>query len=365
MWTRLVMALALTFSVACDNEPAPDVDAGTDAGDTPGTDAGEDAGPPEPACTDYCAAIMAACTDANAQFEDAEQCEANCLLSGMPTGAAGDTDGNSIGCRATHAALAATDPATHCAHAGASGGNTCGTWCENYCAYTGESCSTLYADDAACMTACAAFDDTGPVNARTGDSVQCRITLGALAAADDTACAHAAEDGGAVCRDPYSCAEYCGTVTATCTGANAHYADVDTCMAYCETAAAWDAGFAGELDTNTISCRTLHAGLAAADADAHCPHASPAGGGVCGTWCDVYCDITANNCTGGNELFATAEECATACALYADTGAPGDTSGDTVQCRIYHAGLALGGVAATHCGHADTDGGGAGGPCAP
>jgi hypothetical protein len=55
-----------------------------------------------------------------------------------------------------------------------------------------------------------------------------------------------------------------------------------------------------------------------------------------------------------------AATCATACAGYAINGAPNAADGNTVQCRIYHAGVAgiSNSSAVTHCPHAAVDGGG-------
>ena len=347
MWTRLICASALIFGVACDdNTPT---DAGTDSGG--GGDAGQDAGPAEPTCDEYCDAVLAACTGANAQYQEASQCLGNCALISWELGTPGDTDGNTVACRTTHAGLAAADPATHCAHAGTSGGDVCGTWCENYCAYMDTNCGSVYADNAECMTACAALPDTGAANDMTGDTVQCRTTMAAFAVVQPALCAAAP----AICRGPYTCAEYCATVTTTCADANQQYASSADCMTYCSMQSGWAEGVAAPTDLaiDTLACRTLHAQLASATGEpaTHCPHAGPSGADTCGSWCDVYCDLTMNNCTGADELFATAEECATACGAYADTGAPGDENGDTVQCRIYHAGLA-GLDATTHCPHA-------------
>jgi hypothetical protein len=62
------------------------------------------------------------------------------------------------------------------------------------------------------------------------------------------------------------------------------------------------------------------------------------------------------NCTGNNQQFVTGA-CAPVCATYTK-GMSGDTSGDTLGCREYHAGLAAGSGAATHCPHASLLGGG-------
>ncbi len=88
-------------------------------------------------------------------------------------------------------------------------------------------------------------------------------------------------DAGMVTND---CAGYCSIVMANCSGTNAQYADAADCMAQC-TDLAFPAGTPGATDGNSIACRIYHAGVAggAGMATAHCPHAGPTGGGVCGT----------------------------------------------------------------------------------
>src|SRR5262245_35922113 len=83
--------------------------------------------------------------------------------------------------------------------------------------------------------------------------------------------------------------------------------------------------------------------------------ASTVGGGsttttTVATLCDTFCSIVAANCTGVNQVYADDNACQTACAQFPTSGNPGDTSGDTVQCRIYHA-QAAAGSPVTHCPH--------------
>ncbi len=104
------------------------------------------------------------------------------------------------------------------------------------------------------------------------------------------------------------------------------------------------------------SCLVLRSGT-----PLFCVHAGPSGGGVCGAWRDNDCHLTMTNCTGGNALFAAAGDRAAAGGDFAEDGMPGDTSGDTVQCRLYHLGVAGSDgltAAATHCPHGAVDGGG-------
>ena len=154
-----------------------------------------------------------------------------------------------------------------------------------------------------------------------------------------------------------TCATYCAKIEMNCTasgdgGGNAQYADTATCTSYCMTAAGWPAGMIGDTSGNTIGCRLYHAGAAAADPVTHCPHAGPTGGNVCGTWCEHYGQLMAKNCTGSNAVYDAAT-CMTKCATIPTTGQPNDTTGNTIQCRIYHLGAAAGDPV-LHCPHAKT-----------
>jgi len=63
-----------------------------------------------------------------------------------------------------------------------------------------------------------------------------------------------------------------------------------------------------------------------------------------------------DNC--GN-VFADNEACMDACAAYPTSGDVNDGTGNTVQCRIYHAGVAgQAGQNTTHCPHASPSGAG-------
>ncbi|MFT7626339.1 MAG: hypothetical protein ACI9WU_005534 [Myxococcota bacterium] len=158
----------------------------TDTGDATAdgtTDGGED----DPTCAAYCTAVTDACSGDDAQYADETACLSYCETAGvLPLGTAADVDGNTVGCRTYHAGVAASAPgdgtaATHCPHAGPSGAGVCGSWCENYCHLAMSNCGgdhELYADNAACMTAC---DDievgeaANPTTVTSGDTLMCRI----------------------------------------------------------------------------------------------------------------------------------------------------------------------------------------------
>ncbi len=153
-----------------------------------------------------------------------------------------------------------------------------------------------------------------------------------------------------------ACMTYCTAVTTHCTMANAQYADVAACNKACLTQYGWAAGTPGATSGDTIACRGYHAGAAMTNPATHCPHAGPSGGNTCGTWCEVYCDLALRNCTGNLTLYADRGACMTACGAIPTSGKPNDTSGDTIQCRIYHLGVAGTDMASamTHCPHGKT-----------
>jgi hypothetical protein len=190
-------------------------DGGTEAGGTGGDAAGAGGvsggeggvgGEPsveETACELYCGVMMSTCGDSgeHAQYPDEAQCLATCAV--FPEG----TTGNSLGCRATHAALAATQGADpHCDHAGPAGVGMCGSNCESYCSLMMNVCTGTFASNEACLTACGEVPANTFTNfvypAPAGNTLSCRIAHATNAAASTgTArtnhCSHAA--GAAPC----------------------------------------------------------------------------------------------------------------------------------------------------------------------
>lgn len=203
--------LALTFAPGC---PADGGDTDTDAataattgatvdatvGTTGGTMAttGTEPTTGEPAgqtCADYCTAVTANCSGATAQYSGMDTCMGACEA--FPAGTAADMAGNTLGCRIYHAGAAKMDAATHCTHAGPGGADLCGSNCESFCAIADDACAGTFADNAACMTACAAYDQTEPYDASdaAGDTFACRLyhlTVATTLPADH--CAHILPD---------------------------------------------------------------------------------------------------------------------------------------------------------------------------
>ncbi len=78
--------------------------------------------------------------------------------------------------------------------------------------------------------------------------------------------------------------------------------------------------------------------------------------------CEDFCSAVTSACTGGNAQYASAAECVDYCKNLGKypVGAKSDTSGDTVGCRLFHAGLASKDAASalTHCPHTGKTGAG-------
>lgn len=154
-----------------------------------------------------------------------------------------------------------------------------------------------------------------------------------------------------------SCDKYCTDVQANCTGDNQQYGDADTCKAICATYAI---GAEGDMDGNSLGCRTYHGGAPAAGMPGtHCPHAGPLGGSVCGAdECDDFCTIAVAICGDqASPPYASKDECMTACQNFPGTDMvaynTAATAGDSLACRMYHLTVASTSDAnkTTHCPH--------------
>jgi hypothetical protein len=72
--------------------------------------------------------------------------------------------------------------------------------------------------------------------------------------------------------------------------------------------------------------------------------------------CDSYCSRIMQNCTGNNQQYTSMADCTASCAKY-PMGTLADMGGNTLGCRLYHAGAAMTGPD-VHCIHAGPAGAG-------
>jgi len=157
------------------------------------------------------------------------------------------------------------------------------------------------------------------------------------------------------------CMTYCTNIQANCTGAMAQYPSMAQCMGTC---GAFAVGTIADTTGDTLGCRLYHSGMPSQMTPAtHCYHAGPGGTSAdgttsqCGADCDGFCDIVQKTCVGMG-AYATTDACKVACNAFASTPPYKSAStGNTRQCRLYHAtnAAAMGQtMVAAHCGHATT-----------
>jgi len=400
-------ALALTLAgctqVLGIEDPSLASDGGIDNidGSIPRIDGGAVTGD----CERYCDLALSICTkDADQQlFNDRNYCLAVC--SKYPLAAAGAVvaNTNTFDCRLAlmEEANGSLERLSYCQAAGPGGadgpngsGTSCGTNCEGYCSLRQTVCPDQPVQE--CTNRCNALLDLGVFRAEAdfgsgADTLQCRLAHLATAAnhqrlsvlaTDDmtrttqdnnrqTHCRHSGikslnlsmgntvpgpcDDGKDMGTFETTCDGYCKLVTRACTGANAVYENEDQCLKVC---APLPKGTQKTATENNIRCRKESAYNALLvdflNPTRTCANASAASAGCGGVQskCQSYCTLAKAACgdTQFNASFATMDACIAACDGLQDSkdqtfryNAPSSTAGRTVDCRVRHAQLALGG----------------------
>jgi hypothetical protein len=146
------------------------------------------------------------------------------------------------------------------------------------------------------------------------------------------------------------CQQYCDVVLRACTGQNAVYSTMATCLGVCAHLAPGDP--LEPSHDNTVACRKRQAELAESTSEpsVYCPQAGPGGAGTCGTNCASYCALLQVTCPSN---YAELPHCEQECATLRDTGefdVVGDHEGDSLQCRLVHVSSATVDPT-THCPH--------------
>jgi hypothetical protein len=165
-----------------------------------------------------------------------------------------------------------------------------------------------------------------------------------------------------------NCTTYCSLITTNCAGNYAQYDNMNHCMAMC---GAFPVGTDADMGGNTLGCRIYHANASSTLGLDHCYHAGPNGAdlasnaSICGTQCEAYCSIMLHKpgCNDTLRAFNAMAECTAICSSFPSsmTLYYNNASGNTLQCRLYHAKVAFSNGAtslAAHCAHAAPLGGG-------
>jgi hypothetical protein len=181
-----------------------------------------------------------------------------------------------------------------------------------------------------------------------------RTALLALATTTLTAC-FGSEDDPALAVSRSACEAYCFDLMDVCQGADQQFEDRAFCVEHCANWSGWNAGAPGNREDNDLACRETYVAEAAAGINLaeSCLRAGPTGGGACGTLCENYCDLLEANCASQPAALPRAD-CIAKCRALPTDGGPLDKNGNTVQCRMFHLGLAAHEPpqsAALHCPH--------------
>jgi len=107
---------------------------------------------------------------------------------------------------------------------------------------------------------------------------------------------------------PYNCTALCANITRDCNGSNTQFPTTTISpQVFCETACVTlNTTNSTAFNDDTYDCHYYHAGVAGSspiNANIHCVHAGPLGGGVCGTLAEAYCDFVLQTCTGANAQY--------------------------------------------------------------
>ena len=187
----------IVLTTGCDSDPAETAthsseatnnsDANSESGSDANSESGSDASSTQPSagnCETYCTEMAQTCH--KEAFHKSGACTAWCQdsLVQLPLGTTSDTDINTIGCRQYWVNQAknaqGNDKETYCANAAASGGNQCGSWCDNYCDIGTKICTSNNPDYPLSPTRPHLFDDDNALTAQEECQVACNFSTEVL-----------------------------------------------------------------------------------------------------------------------------------------------------------------------------------------
>ncbi len=203
-----------------------------------------------------------------------------------------------------------------------------------------------------------------------GNNFQCRLASAHAAEAvmsvpSETveSCRDASPGGFGFCGS--NCESYCQLYDSIC-GKN-DTQPAEQCVAMCSTLRddrSYNASDAYSGGVDSIQCRLAHLSAAAKAQTPHCQHAQIIRGAVTDPCvepanCNDYCNFVMNVCKDQYLQYETTADCLSVCNSGSiDMGTVGDTSEDTLNCRVYHTYNALRTLGGGHCYHAGPGGDG-------
>jgi len=134
-----------------------------------------------------------------------------------------------------------------------------------------------------------------------------------------------------------NCEDYCSFIE-VCDTDFPQYSTAGPCQSVCDHI---PPGTPGDATGNTVACRTFYAtqaGEGGADQESFCRNAGPSGNGICGGFCESFCAIAIEACTGANAVFPSILDCTMDCMTWDDTVAydANAAMADTYACRLKH-----------------------------
>ena len=141
---------------------------------------------------------------------------------------------------------------------------------------------------------------------------------------------------------PNTCEAYCELIQSVCTGPNAQYSSIDSCIGLCST---FPKGAPGDTSGHSIACRIQVLQSTTMLEDSECAAAGPGGDGTCGSNCEAYCKGIATICPG---KFESLKDCSDTCKPLIDCPpyhvTPATPDDPSIQCRLYHLSSAAVGI---------------------
>lgn len=163
--------------------------------------------------------------------------------------------------------------------------------------------------------------------------------------------------------DP-TCVTYCKNINDNCTGDDQQYPDGGgVCQRICGMIPAGEAGVA---QGDTIACRNVSISATKDEQDPNAKHDECVGGGIAAKQCtgndpcQAFCDVDLVACPTSLTKYTDVNDCVSKCHNWGQgfTGPILDSTGNTLQCRVYHLELSQTGDPndlTTHCPHTGDD----------
>lgn len=251
--------------------------------------------------------------------------------------------------------------------------------CIEYCSQAKNVCHTdlsgnnvpngiLYLSDEACLATCKHM----PLTGANQNSVACRMQqLRFVDTGEDVQryCANAGPGGNDACGS--NCENYCRLFKAACKDQFEKYAPtsdeddgIDTCVNKClglSDTGLFDSTMNGNYLGDTLQCRLVHTSSSMLDPTTHCSHAELKPVTKCvddpmaTPDCKKFCHLDVAECAD-YPVYENEAQCVAVCEAL-DPGHVGDTSPNTVGCRMYHAYNSMLDPK-THCAHTGPGGDG-------